>query len=188
MAAERRPRDAYGNALLAMAADGVSVVVVDGDSASATRASLFAAEYPNLCVNVGLSEQDMILTAAGLALGGKNVYVILRLLSRGSGVRADPILCGHSASGEDRKEPLRHHRKEDGPYQMLEDVALMRVLPGMTVLAPAGLHVGLCLLTSAAGSRGPSISASAGRRRRTCTTTGFGLRAGRGRVLGTRTT
>jgi transketolase len=158
MAAERRPRDAYGNALLAMAADGVSVVVVDGDSASATRASLFAAEYPNLCVNVGLSEQDMILTAAGLALGGKNVYVSSYgsfLVGRGyEQIRSSVAIpglpvkivgshCGITAG-------------EDGaPYQMLEDVALMRVLPGMTVLVPADYTSAFALLTSAAGSRGP---------------------------------
>jgi len=74
-APERSTRDAYGQALIELAAVDPSVVAVDGDVGSATRAARFSALYPHRLFNVGMAEQDMILTAAGLALGGKNVYV-----------------------------------------------------------------------------------------------------------------
>lgn len=158
IATERRPRDAYGQALIAAVASGKPIVAVDGDSASATRASLFAAEHPDLCINVGISEQDMILTAAGLALGGRNVYVSSYgsfLVGRGyeqiRSMVAIPGLpvkivgshCGVSAG-------------EDGAsYQMLEDLALMRPLPNMTVLVPADYASALALLTGAADAKNP---------------------------------
>ena len=67
-------RDAYGAALLALGEHIESLVVVDADVASSTRAAAFAAKYPERYLNLGVSEQNMILVAAGLALCDRTVY------------------------------------------------------------------------------------------------------------------
>lgn len=157
-APERSTRDAYGQALLDLAAMDETIAVVDGDAGSATRAARFASEYPDKFFNVGMAEQDMILTAAGLALGGRNVFVSSYasfLVGRGyeqiRSVVAIPGLpvkivgshCGVTVG-------------EDGAsHQMLEDIALMRVFPNMTVLVPADYVSALALLKNAAVSRSP---------------------------------
>ena len=64
-------RDGYGNGLLELGAANPDVLVLDADLAKSTRSDWFAAKYPERFFDIGISEQDMIGTAAGLALGGK---------------------------------------------------------------------------------------------------------------------
>ena len=157
-APERSTRDAYGQALIDLAAADPSVVAVDGDVGSATRAARFAALHPDRVFNVGMAEQDMILTAAGLALGGKNVYVSSYasfLVGRGY----EQIRSAVAIPGLPVKIVGSHCGVtvgEDGAsHQMLEDLALMRVFPDMTVLVPADYTSALALLKNAVSSRGP---------------------------------
>ncbi len=154
----RSTRDAYGQALLDLAGSGLNVLAVDGDVGSATRAARFAAEYPGCCFNVGMAEQNMILTAAGMALEGENVYVSSYgsfLVGRGYeqirsavAIPGLPVKIVGSCCGVTVGE-------DGAAHQMLEDLALMRVLPNMTVLAPADYTSALALLRGAADSRGP---------------------------------
>ena len=157
-AQERSTRDAYGQALLELAAADPSVVAVDGDVGSATRAAKLASVHPDRVFNVGMAEQDMILTAAGLALGGKNVYVSSYasfLVGRGY----EQIRSAVAIPGLPVKIVGSHCGVtvgEDGAsHQMLEDLALMRVFPDMTVLVPADYVSALGLLKNAVSSRGP---------------------------------
>ena len=157
-APERSTRDAYGQALIELAAVDPSVVAVDGDVGSATRAARFSALHPHRLFNVGMAEQDMILTAAGLALGGKNVYVSSYasfLVGRGY----EQIRSAVAIPGLPVKIVGSHCGVtvgEDGAsHQMLEDLALMRVFPDMTVLVPADYTSALALLKNAVSSRGP---------------------------------
>lgn len=157
-APERSTRDAYGQALIELAAADPSVVAVDGDVGSATRAARFSALHPHRLFNVGMAEQDMILTAAGLALGGKNVYVSSYasfLVGRGYeqirsavAIPALPVKIVGSHCGVTVGE-------DGASHQMLEDLALMRAFPDMTVLVPADYVSALGLLKNAVSSRGP---------------------------------
>jgi len=157
-AGERSTRDAFGQALLELADIDEELVVVDGDVGSSTRVSRFAGRFPDRFFSVGMAEQDMILTAAGLALCGLNVYVssfASFLVGRGyeqiRSAVAIPSLpvkivgshCGVTVG-------------EDGAsHQMLEDLALMRVFPNMTVLVPADYASALSLVKKSSEMASP---------------------------------
>ena len=64
-------RDGYGHALVELGAKNPNVVVLDADLAKSTRSDWFQAKYPERFFDIGISEQDLIGTAAGLSLGGK---------------------------------------------------------------------------------------------------------------------
>ena len=132
-------RDGYGNGLLELGAANPDVLVLDADLAKSTRSDWFAAKYPERFFDIGISEQDMIGTAAGLALGGKipfattyGVFVAGRAWDQirttvcysDLNVKIAGAHGGISAGGD------------GATHQALEDIALMRVLPNMKVLVP----------------------------------------------------
>ena len=132
-------RDGYGNGLLELGAANPDVLVLDADLAKSTRSDWFAAKYPERFFDMGISEQDMIGTAAGLALGGKipfattyGVFVAGRAWDQirttvcysDLNVKIAGAHGGISAGGD------------GATHQALEDIALMRVLPNMKVLVP----------------------------------------------------
>lgn len=134
----RATREAFGEALARVGADP-RIVVLGADLNKSTKADLFAAKYPDRFFEVGVAEHNMIGTAAGLALAGKIAWcssfacfvagrfetIRLSVCYSGASVR---IVGTHAGIGIG----------EDGYSQMgLEDVALMRVLPGMAVIQPA---------------------------------------------------
>ena len=71
-AAGRSTGDAYGHALISIAASDERIVALEGGDAA--WSSPFSESYPERCFNAGGAEQNLILTAAGLALGGDNVF------------------------------------------------------------------------------------------------------------------
>lgn len=132
-------RDGYGHGLLELGALNPDVLVLDADLAKSTRSDWFAAKYPERFFDLGISEQDMIGTAAGLALGGKvpfattyGVFVAGRAWDQirttvcysDLNVKIAGAHGGISAGGD------------GATHQALEDIALMRVLPNMRVLVP----------------------------------------------------
>jgi len=132
-------RDGYGYGLLELGAMNPDVLVLDADLAKSTRSDWFAAKYPDRFFDIGISEQDMIGTAAGLALGGKipfattyGVFVAGRAWDQirttvcysDLNVKIAGAHGGISAGGD------------GATHQALEDIALMRVLPNMRVLVP----------------------------------------------------
>ena len=132
-------RDGYGYGLLELGAANPDVLVLDADLAKSTRSDWFAAKYPERFFDIGISEQDMIGTAAGLALGGKipfattyGVFVAGRAWDQirttvcysELNVKIAGAHGGISAGGD------------GATHQALEDIALMRVLPNMKVLVP----------------------------------------------------
>lgn len=133
-------RDAYGDALLELGRDHPEVVVLDADLSGSTRSSRFAAEFPERFFNVGIAEQNMVGMAAGLACAGKvpfassfAVFITGRAFEQVRQSVADPAL---------RVRLVGSHAGitvgEDGSsHQAIEDIALMRSLPNMTVLVPA---------------------------------------------------
>ncbi|WP_286934826.1 MULTISPECIES: transketolase family protein [Aminobacterium] len=151
-------RDAYGEALIELNTVYNDLVVVDGDVGSSTRSASFKKANPKRYVDVGIAEQDMVLTAAGLALAGFRVYVS-SLASFLVGRAYDEIRETIAIPGLPVKLIATHSGVtvgEDGAtHQMLEDIALMRVLPGLGVLAPADFYSARAIIKMAAEVKRP---------------------------------
>lgn len=134
------PREAYGKTLLQLGAENESIVVLDADVSKATMTSLFAARFPQRFFNIGIAESDLVGTGAGLALAGKipfvNAYANFLTGNAWDQIRISVCyadqnvkLVGHNSGTSPGQE---------GPTHLpLEDIAIMRALPGMTVIEPA---------------------------------------------------
>jgi transketolase len=133
-------RDAYGDALVELGKKRSDVVALDADLSGSTKTSKFAKAFPDRFFNSGIAEQDMMGTAAGLAIGGKmpfaSTFAVFATGRAWEQVRQSicypnlnvKIVASHAGVtvGED-----------GGSHQSLEDIAVMRVLPHMTVIVPA---------------------------------------------------
>ena len=136
---QKNLREAWGQALLELARRNPNVVALEADLGKSTRSVLLKAEFPERHFEMGIAEQDMASTAAGLALAGKLPFMHSFAVFA-SGRAYDQLrnsvclsalnvkICGSSSGLSDFGDGKTH--------QALEDVALMRVLPGMTVLCP----------------------------------------------------
>lgn len=133
-------RDAYGKALLELGREDERIVVLDADLSCSTKTSLFCKEFPSRFINCGVAEQDMIGTAAGLAASGKIAYASTFAVF-GSGRAWDQVRISVAYPNLNVKIVVTHGGitvGEDGAtHQALEDIALMRVLPNMTVVVPS---------------------------------------------------
>lgn len=133
-------RDGYGKALLELCAQPDSkVMVLDADVAKSTRTVWIRDQYPEHFMDMGIAEQDMVGTAAGLALGGMipfcSTYAVFL-----AGRAWDQIRTTVCYNNLNVKLGGAHAGISVGPdgatHQALEDVALTRVLPNMTVIVP----------------------------------------------------
>lgn len=132
-------RDGYGEGLLALCRDVADVVVLDADVSASTRTNWVNEQMPEHFYNLGISEQDMVGTAAGLALGGMIPYVSTYGVFL-SGRAFDQIRTTVCYNNLKVRFGGAHAGISVGPdgatHQALEDIALSRVIPNMTVLAP----------------------------------------------------
>lgn len=133
-------RDAYGDALVALGKKRSDVVALDADLSGSTKTAKFAKAFPERFFNIGIAEQDMMGTAAGLAIGGKlpfaSTFAVFATGRAWEQIRQSicypnlnvKIVASHAGVtvGED-----------GGSHQSVEDIAVMRVLPHMTVIVPA---------------------------------------------------
>ena len=132
-------RDGYGKALLELCEKRKDVMVLDADVAKSTRTVWVRDQYPEHFLDMGISEQDMVGTAAGLALSGMipfcSTYCVFL-----AGRAWDQIRTTVCYNKLNVKLGGAHAGISVGPdgatHQALEDVALMRVLPNMTVIVP----------------------------------------------------
>lgn len=133
-------RESFGEALCEMARTNPDIVVLDADLSAATKTSIFAKEYPERFVNCGIAEANMIGVAAGLAAAGKTpVAASFAMFATG---RAFEQIRNSVAYPELNVKIAGSHAGistgEDGAtHQCLEDIAIMRAIPGMVVLNPA---------------------------------------------------
>ncbi len=151
-------RDAYGDALVSLGKKRNDVVVLDADLSGSTKTSKFAKAFPDRFFNIGIAEQDMMGTAAGLAIAGKLPFVsTFAVFATGRAweqVRQSicypnlsvKIVASHGGItvGED-----------GGSHQSVEDIAVMRVIPHMTVIVPADGPETLQAVEAAAEHNGP---------------------------------
>lgn len=132
-------RDGYGKALLELCEKNNQVMVLDADVAKSTRTVWIRDQFPEHFIDMGISEQDMVGTAAGMALGGMipfcSTYGVFL-----AGRAWDQIRTTVCYNNLNVKLGGAHAGISVGPdgatHQALEDVAIMRVLPNMTVIVP----------------------------------------------------
>jgi transketolase len=151
-------RDAYGDALVSLGKKRNDVVVLDADLSGSTKTAKFAKAFPERFFNVGIAEQDMIGTAAGLSIAGKlpfaSTFAVFATGRAWEQVRQSvcypnlnvKIVASHAGItvGED-----------GGSHQSVEDIALMRVLPHMTVIVPADGPETIQAIEAVAELKGP---------------------------------
>ena len=136
---EESQRKQYGKALVELGKERGDIVVLDADLSSSTRTADFAAVFPERFFNCGIAEQNMMDTAAGLAASGKTVFVSTFAVF-GTGRCYDQIRQSISYPRLNIKIVASHAGITVGgdgaSHQIIEDIALMRVLPNMTVIIP----------------------------------------------------
>ena len=133
-------RGAIGEELALLGSENKDVVVLDADLSGSTKTSTFAKAFPERFFNVGIAEQDLITTALGLSLTGKIPFCATFAVFA-TGRAYDQIrnsVCYQKANVKIIGAHGGITVGEDGAsHQALEDIALMRCLPNMTVIAPS---------------------------------------------------
>lgn len=132
-------RDIYGQTLVELGRKHPELVVLDADLSSSTRTCVFAKEFPERFFNFGVAEQNMMATAAGLASCGKKVFVSTFAIFA-TGRAWDQVRNTVAYNNFEIKIVASHAGITVGPdgasHQAVEDIALMRVIPNMTVVVP----------------------------------------------------
>lgn len=133
-------RDSYGNALVELGNRYDDFIVLDADLAAATKTGMFKKAFPERFYDCGIAEQNMISIAAGVAATGKKVFASsFAMFAAGRAyeqVRNSvaypklPVIIGATHAGISVGE-------DGATHQCCEDIALMRTIPGMTILNPA---------------------------------------------------
>ncbi len=152
-------RNYYGKALAELAAEDPRVVVMDADLAGSTKTSDFQKVCPERFVEVGIAEQNMIGIAAGLAASGKVVFAsTFGVFATGRCWEQIRLACAYPKLNV--KVCATHCGitvGEDGAsHQALEDMAIMRTLPNMTVLCPADAYEAFAATKALAEFDGPA--------------------------------
>ena len=136
---KRATREAYGKALVELGAEYPNLIVMDADLSGSTKSGEFAKVYPDRFFNVGIAEQNLYGIAAGLALSGK-VVCASTFAMFATGRAFEIIRNSIGYTGANVKVCATHAGitvGEDGAsHQTFEDIALMRTIPGMTVVNP----------------------------------------------------
>jgi transketolase len=133
-------RDAYGKALVGLGERDPRLVVLDADLSGSTRTQLFGQKFPDRFFNVGVMEPTMMSIAAGLSLEGRTVFAsTFAVFAAGQAYNfVRQSICYNRANV---KIVATHGGLlvggDGGTHQMVEDIGLMRGLPGMTVVVPA---------------------------------------------------
>ena len=150
-------REAYGKSLAALGAEK-DFVVLDADLAEATKTGYFAKAYPDRFFDCGIAECNMVGIAAGLAAAGKTV-VVSSFAMFAAGRAFEQIRNSVAYPHLNVKVCATHAGitvGEDGAtHQCLEDLAIMRVIPGMTVINPSDAVEAAGALKAALETDGP---------------------------------
>lgn len=151
-------RDGYGKGLVAAAEDDTRVVALCADLSESTRTHWFAEQFPERFFQVGVAEQNMASVASGLAAMGKVPFIAsYAMFSPGRSWEQVRTTIGYNEANV--KIIGAHAGISVGPdgatHQAIEDIALTRVIPGMTVLAPTDRYEAEKMVRWAATHEGP---------------------------------
>ena len=159
MAEMAATRDAYGKTLAELGKINKDIVVLDADLSASTKTSIFAKEFPERFFDMGVAEQDMISTAAGLASCGKVVFASTFAVF-GSGRAWDQVRVSVAYTRSNVKIVVTHGgitTGEDGAtHQANEDIAIIRAIPNMTVILPADAIETALVIRSLVKEYGPA--------------------------------
>ena len=133
-------RAAFGQALVDLGKERNDFIVMDADLAAATQTGKFKKEFPERFYDCGIAEQNMVSIAAGIAATGKKVVVssfamvaagrAFEQVRNSKGYPHLPVVIGATHAGISVGE-------DGATHQCNEDIALMRTIPGMTIINPA---------------------------------------------------
>ncbi len=156
--AKKSSRDGFGKALLELGEKDKSVWAVSADVSESSRTNWFAEKFPERFVQVGVAEQNMAGVAAGIASCGKTVF-ISAFGAFSPGRNFDQIRVSICYNDVNVKVHASHTGLSVGPdgasHQMLEDIAMMRALPNMTVIAPSDMEQAKKATLAAAAMKTP---------------------------------
>ncbi len=151
-------RDAYGKALVELGGINDKVVVLDADLAAATKTGMFKKEYPEKFFDCGIAESNMMGVAAGLASTGYTVFASTFAMFA-AGRAYEQVRNSIAYPHLNVKIGATHAGisvGEDGAsHQCCEDIALMRAIPGMTIINPADDVEARAAVLAAAEYEGP---------------------------------
>ncbi len=155
---KKATREAYGDALVAIAADFPNLIVLDADLAAATKTGIFKKKFPERFIDCGIAEGNMIGVAAGLASCGHVVFASsFAMFAAGRAFEQIRNSVGYPHLNV--KIGATHAGisvGEDGAtHQCCEDIALMRSIPGMVILNPADYVETQQAVRAAASYNGP---------------------------------
>lgn len=158
-APEQKPtRDGFGDALLELGKHNKDVVVLCADLAESTRTLAFKEKYPERYIEIGVAEQNLATVASGMANYGK-IPFIASYASFSPGRNNEQIRTTISLNNVGVKVAGMHAGISVGPdgatHQALEDIALMRVQPNMTVISPCDAEEAHKATLAAANYNGP---------------------------------
>ena len=151
-------RVAYGEALVELGAKKENLIVLDADLAGATNTGKFKKAYPDRFYDVGIAEQNLIGVATGLTATGKLVFASsFAMFAAGRAYEQVRNAVGYTHMNV--KIGATHAGLsvgEDGAtHQCCEDIALMRTIPGMTIISPADCTEAKAAVFAAADYEGP---------------------------------
>jgi transketolase len=151
-------REAYGEALAELGEEIKDIVVLDADLSKSTKTSVFAKKFPERFFNMGIAEQNLMGTAAGLATCGKipfaSTFAIFATGRAFEQIRNS--ICYPNLNVKIAATHAGITVGEDGAtHQSIEDIALMRALPNMTVISPADATETKKAVRAAAQMKGP---------------------------------
>lgn len=151
-------RDGFGQGLVELGEENPDVVVLCADLADSTRAAKFQQRFPERFIQTGIQEQNMANVAVGLALCGKIPFVSTYAVFC-PGRNWDQVRISGCYNNANVKYAGAHTGISVGPdgatHQAMEDIALTRVLPRMTVLVPCDAEETRKVVHAAAAIRGP---------------------------------
>ena len=159
MANNSATRDAYGEFLVEYGADRKDLIVMNADLSGSNKTNGFEKAYPDRFIECGIAEQDMMAEAAGLAHSGK--VVAASSFTMFAAGRAFEVIRNSIAHTNANVKVCATHAGvtvgEDGAtHQTIEDIAIMRTMPGMIVLNPADANSTKVLLHQLFEIEGPA--------------------------------
>lgn len=155
---KKATRVAYGETLIELGRENPDIVVLDADLSGSTKTAMFGKEFPDRFFNMGIAEQNMINTAAGLASTGKIPFASsFAIFATG---RAWEMVRQAVCLGNQNVKIVATHSGltvgEDGAtHQALEDITVTRVLPNLMVIVPADYYETIQAVRFAASHTGP---------------------------------
>lgn len=151
-------RQAYGEALVELGGKNKKLVVLDADLAHATMTNIFKDAFPDRHYNVGIAEANMVDIAGGMSTAGLIPFCSTFAMF-GTGRVYEQIRNSIAYAKLNVKLAMTHGGvtvgEDGGSHQCIEDIALMRVIPGMTVLCPADANEAREVVLAAAELEGP---------------------------------